>query len=119
MNEKSVCRYICTALLIGLPFAGHAQSSDGESVCEDKGTNGMVSALLCPEGLDHEALAAAGRGICEKRIDCGAWIWTDPKDIPSELPDSHDALGREAVQSALGIWLQGREQLIVLKDPKK
>jgi len=83
-------------------------------VCELKGTNGMVTMLLCPDGLEIEALAEEGRIACDGRKPCGAWIWTDVDAIPEEVPDSHDKLPKESIQQALAIWVNEKENLIAL-----
>lgn len=87
-------------------------------VCEGKGSNGMVSMLLCPEGLDSEALANEGRAICQEREPCGVWVWTDASFVPDEVPDAHDKLPKESVRNALAIWVNEAEQLISLKEAK-
>lgn len=86
-----------------------------EPVCELKGENGMVSMLLCPEGLEAEAYAAEGRIACEGRAPCGAWIWTNAEAIPAEAPDAHDKLPKESVQQAIAIWVNDTAQLMMLQ----
>ena len=88
---------------------------DYTPVCEGKGTNGMVSMLLCPDGLSEDHLANEGRAICAERKPCGAWVWTDAAFVPLEAPDAHDKLPKESVKNALAIWVNESEQLISLK----
>lgn len=83
-------------------------------VCENKGSNGMVTMLLCPEGLESAALADEGRIACEGRMPCGAWMWVDADAIPDEAPESHDKLPKASIQQALAIWVNEAEQLITL-----
>ncbi|WP_135504602.1 hypothetical protein [Roseovarius aestuariivivens] len=87
---------------------------DYAPVCELKGTNGMVTMLLCPEGLQPETLAQEGKAACDGRKPCGAWVWTDASAIPEEAPDAHDKLPKASVQQALAIWMNEAEQLISL-----
>ena len=119
MSGNAFNRFVFAAILAGLSSGASAQATNTADLCETIGSNGMVTALLCPEGLDHETLAAAGRKACADHADCGAWIWTNQADIPTELPDRHDALDAAAVKSALAIWVNGNRQLIVLKDKKE
>ncbi len=106
-------------MLTALASTASAQEATTGILCEDRGTNGMVSALVCPSGLDSEALAKAGRTICDGRIDCGAWIWTDPDKVPTELPNNHEALSGEAIGSAIAIWVEGQQNLILLEKVAK
>lgn len=98
-------------VMTSLPVAAQ---DDYTPVCEGKGSNGMVSMLLCPEGLDDNALANEGRAICQERKPCGAWVWTDAAFIPLEAPDEHNKLPKESVRNALAIWVNEAEQLVSL-----
>lgn len=100
---------------MALPVSAVAQESPA---CTEKGTNGMVTMLLCPEGLDEADLAAEGRAVCGARKPCGAWIWTDAAMIPANAPDSHDKLPKEAVRNAVAIWVNEAEQLISVTQDK-
>lgn len=103
--------------VFGVSVTAIAQE-DYVPVCEGKGSNGMVSMLLCPEGLEADALANEGRAICKERQPCGAWVWTDGSFIPDEVPDAHDKLPKESVRNALAIWVNEAEQLISLTEAK-
>lgn len=104
---------MAVALAAGSALPATAKD-DYVPVCEAKGSNGMVTMLLCPEGLEAEALADEGRIACDGRRPCGAWIWSEAAAIPEEAPDSHDKLPKESVQQALAIWVNEAEQLIAL-----
>ncbi|MGP6087726.1 hypothetical protein [Antarctobacter jejuensis] len=86
-----------------------------EPACELKGENGMVSMLLCPAGLDSAAYADEGRIACEARAPCGAWIWINADAVPEEAPDAHDKLPKESVRQAVAIWINDKQELMVLK----
>jgi hypothetical protein len=88
-------------------------------LCEEKGTNGMVTLLLCPQGMELETMMAEGRAACGDRKPCGAWIWVDPENIPEVAPDSHDKLPKESVQSAVAIWVNEDQRLITLEKLEK
>ena len=85
------------------------------NTCEAKGTNGMVTLVLCPPGLDQEAWKAAGETACGLRKPCGAWIWDEATNVPVFVPDSHDKLPAEAVQSAKAIWINEQQSLMVIE----
>ncbi len=107
------------ALLLALgPGAASAQDTDTPELpagCEMRGTNGMVTAVLCPAGLAGEDWKAAGEAACADRRPCGAWIWDDAAAIPATLPDSHDALPVEAITAAVAIWVAEDQSLITLE----
>ncbi|MFC4671155.1 hypothetical protein ACFO5X_21575 [Seohaeicola nanhaiensis] len=103
-----------------LPVAALAICATGaalaqDSQCEERGTNGMVTLVLCPQGSPVEVFQAAGSAACGERMPCGAWIWTDAADVPETAPDSHDKLTQSQVQSAKAIWINEKKQLIVLE----
>lgn len=83
--------------------------------CENKGSNGMVTLLLCPAGLDHDAWRNAGIQACEGREPCGAWIWEDASLVPGEAPERHDLLTPEQVRAAKAVWINDNGHLMVLE----
>ncbi|MEX0339050.1 MAG: hypothetical protein AB3N11_08435 [Arenibacterium sp.] len=85
-----------------------------DTTCEPKGTNGMVTLVLCPPGLDQEAWKAAGEAACGLRRPCGAWIWDERTNVPVVVPDSHDKLPKEAVRTAKAIWVNEQKSLMVI-----
>lgn len=111
MRKTLLASALCGA---GMAFPALADE-DAAPVCEHKGTNGMVTMLLCPEGLELEKLANEGKAACDGRMPCGAWIWTDASFIPEEAPDAHDKLSQESVQNALAIWVNEDQKIITLE----
>lgn len=102
--------WMCIALIAaGLPAVAQ------DSQCEARGTNGMVTLVLCPPGLDQDAWKTAGTEACGTRMPCGAWIWDDSANVPDAAPDSHDKLSREAVQTAKAIWVNETQSLMVIE----
>lgn len=87
-------------------------------VCEHKGSNGMVTMLLCPEGLETDALISEGQAVCGDRKPCGAWIWENETDIPAEAPDSHDKLTEQQITSSRGVWMHEHNQFIEISEQK-
>ena len=92
---------------------GQDAISDAEA-CKAVGENGMVTLVLCAPGLDQEALRAAGQAVCGARMPCGAWIWDDPKLLPAAAPDRHDDLSPAQIRSAVGVWINERNELILI-----
>ncbi|MEP1200456.1 hypothetical protein [Tateyamaria sp.] len=93
---------------------GAAQDTDAAQ-CVHKGTNEMVTMLLCPEGLDREMLVMEGKLVCGDRKPCGAWIWVREEDLPLEAPDSHDKLTEQQITSSLGVWMNEHDQLVTIQ----
>lgn len=109
-------RVFIGALALSTGIACTATAEDTEAPrCEMKGENGMVTLLLCPEGLKMEELAQEGRLACGDRKPCGAWVWTDAANVPEEAPDSHDKLPPESIKAASAIWVNEDEKLITLE----
>lgn len=104
-----------TLALAALALCGTGAALAQDSQCEDRGTNGMVTLLLCPPEATFEAYQAAGEAACGQRMPCGAWIWTDAAVMPETAPDSHDKLTQSQVQAAKAIWINEKKQLIVLE----
>ena len=106
-------RAILTAFSVSILFTGAASAQD--TACEERGTNGMVTLVLCPQGLDTAAWKDAGVAACGMRKPCGAWIWDDVKNMPALAPDSHDKLSKAQVSSAVAIWVNEKQELITLE----
>lgn len=104
-------RLFSTGVALAL-IAAPAMAQDSQ--CEAKGTNGMVTLVLCPPGLDEEAWKTAGTEACGARMPCGAWIWDDSANVPLIAPDSHDKLSKKAVQTAKAIWVNETQSLMVI-----
>ena len=101
------------ALLCTLP----ASAEDAyRPVCVSKGHNAMVTLVLCPEGLSAADYAMEGKAICQDEKPCGAWFWTDAAVVPAEAPPSHDLLPQASVQAAHAVWMNERDQLVVIEQ---
>ena len=85
-------------------------------VCEHKGSNGMVTMMLCPEGLKLEQLAKEGQMVCGDRKPCGVWIWENEADVPDEAPNSHDKLTEKQITSSRGVWMHEHQQFIEISE---
>lgn len=103
---------IVNAILFACLAQGVSAQNSG---CENKGTNGMVSIVLCPTGLDYDAWKEAGEAACGARQPCGAWIWDNPLEVPASAPARHDELPGASVRTAKAIWVNEKSELLVLK----
>lgn len=109
-------RFCLTSTAIALLAASPLVAQDSQ--CTAKGSNGMVTLVLCPEGLDNAALRDAGIAACEGRKPCGAWIWDDAQAMPRTAPDSHEKLTKAEIGSAIAVWVNDADQLILLSEAK-
>jgi hypothetical protein len=85
--------------------------------CTVRDTTGMITLVICPEGLGMDALRAAGEAACDGRELCLAWIWDDPEVVPDEAPETSEGLGGEALAAARAVWVQYDRQLISMEEP--
>lgn len=115
IDMRRIREIVVLAVLGTAGAAGAALAQEAEPRCEGRGENGMVSLLLCPEGLEAEDYAAEGRIACDGRKPCGAWIWLQAEAVPAEAPDAHDKLPRASVQQAVAIWVNESEKLMMLE----
>lgn len=99
---------LCTAGAMVYAQPGYAAQ------CEHVGTNGMVTMLLCPEGLSIDEMIQEGRTICGDRRPCGAWIWENEADLPAEAPASHDLLTERQVTSSRGVWMHEHDRFFAI-----
>lgn len=107
------------ALAIGFGFFAATASAQDERKCELRGTNEMVTLLLCPAGLSDEALATEGQIACDGRKPCGAWIWVNEADVPEAVPARHDELTAEAIQSSIAVWVNETDNLVTIRRSAK
>lgn len=109
---------VSAALTCAVTAAMAQDEPTGENLCEARDSSAVISVALCPEGLTKEDLSAAGTAICDKRLPCGVWFWTDEANMPSEAPDNHDGLTQEQITSALAVWVAEKNSLISIADLK-
>ncbi len=92
-----------------------AAQETGAGQCEQKAASEVISIVICPEDLSLEQLAGAGKTFCDKRLPCGAWIWSDQASAPEEAPENHDGLTKAQVTSAVGVWVAEQNQFISIE----
>ena len=91
--------------------------ASGPADCTVRDTTGMITLVICPEGLRAADLQLAGQAACDGREPCLAWIWDDPELAPEVAPETSEGLGGEALAAALAVWVQDDRQLISMEQP--
>lgn len=84
--------------------------------CMEKDRSSFVVVLICPAEASGDALAQAGQAACGAQRPCGAWIWSNAKDAPTEAPANHDALTSEQVTSSRGVWVAESGSFITIDE---
>jgi len=114
MNDfRAVALSAVTLLFCASPVL--AQSDDAGKTCEATSSTEFISIALCPEGMTEEELKVAGTEICDNRLPCGVWFWTNPDDMPEEAPENHDGLTQPQVTSALAVWVGEKGMIIKIE----
>ena len=101
------------AAMLGLIWAAPVWAEE-ERRCDVRDASAVISLALCEEGLSEAALSAEGKAICDGRMPCGVWFWTDAADMPATAPANHDGLTQAEVTSSLGVWVGEQEQLVTI-----
>ena len=76
------------ALALAAAPAVAQDAASGPEACTVRDTNGMITLVICPEGLGAADLQVAGQAACEGREPCLAWIWDNPEVAPVTAPAS-------------------------------
>jgi hypothetical protein len=113
-------RYALAGLLLALsaslPAAAQEAAPDPAD-CTVRDSTGMITLVVCPEGLGTADLQIAGEAACDGREPCAAWIWDNPEVVPETAPATSEELGGEALAAALAVWVQDERQLISMEQP--
>lgn len=90
------------------------------AACNTSSRSANLVLLSCPPGTGGEALAQAGRLACNGNdsATCNVWIWTEPAMIPKTAPATDAELPKDSRATAVGVWVNGAQQLLVLKKAK-
>ena len=111
-------RLLLAALLaLGVTPAASQETAPDPAACEVRDTNGMITVVICPPGLNAVGWQAAGRIACADRQPCLAWIWDDPEQAPETAPETSEGLGGAAIVSAVGVWVNDDRQFIAMEQP--
>lgn len=100
-------------------FATAAAAGDAAparaGVCEIVDRSNVVALLACPENLAPQALREAGVAACNMYAKCHAWIWTDRSKIPPKAPAVQTGLPEPVRASAVALWDNGTQSLVLLR----
>ena len=105
------------ALALAAAPAVAQDAASGPEACTVRDTNGMITLVICPEGLGAADLQVAGQAACEGREPCLAWIWDNPEVAPVTAPATSEGLGGEALAAARAVWVHDDRQLISMEQP--
>ncbi|MFT3803242.1 MAG: hypothetical protein QM766_18770 [Burkholderiaceae bacterium] len=91
----------------------------GNSACELVDRNDGVALLVCPHGLDNEALRQAGTAACHSSQQCKAWVWNDRSKVPDKAPVRDADIPESSRRYAAAIWVNESQGLITLRRLSK
>ena len=92
--------------LLFIPFiAAMDAAAETADACNTLDSTKWIRVVLCPPGLELDALQQAGDRACDGQVPCGAWIWDDIANAPERAPENHDGLSKAEVTSAKGVWV--------------
>jgi hypothetical protein len=100
--------------LSGLAIAGPA-GADNETRCSVRHAKGSIRVVICPPGLDQEALRAAGEKACGEARMCNAWIWDDAEKAPKDAPAADADLEPQYVGEAVAVWANDSRSLMLIE----
>lgn len=121
MIHSTIRPGLAAAVLLGMVGAGpvFAETTDEDAAraaeaCTWSHAGGQLAVMLCEPGLEQAVWAAGGRQACTGYALCAAWIYDDPAALPDPVPDSFDGLTQANVTSAVAVWVEEGEYLIVI-----
>ena len=109
---------VVLTLLLAPVLASSVAAQDaqrGKSRCAVKDSSGLLKVVVCPPGLDEEALRVAGEEACGIAVLCDAWIWDDASKAPREAPEGQSELDPKYTQSAVAVWFNDRKGLLMVR----
>ncbi len=108
---------VSTLLLAALLSGGAAAEPQaaGKSQCSVRDSSELLKVVVCPPGLDEEALRIAGEEACGLAVLCNAWIWDDAAKAPTEVPEGQSELDPKNAQSAIAVWFNDRKGLLMVR----
>jgi hypothetical protein len=92
--------------------------SVGSVQCTIRSRSQRLVLLLCPAGLDREALQLAGENACKPRVTCNAWIWDDAARMPAVAPATDAELPKHLTAQAVAVWAQDSKSLVIVRQVK-
>lgn len=106
------------AMLLSGTVAAEPQAA-GKSQCSVRSSSELLKVVVCPPGLDEEALRIAGEEACGLAVLCNAWIWDDPAKAPTKVPEGQSEIDPKDAQNAVAVWFNDRKGLLMVRrDPQ-
>ena len=109
---------VVLALVLAAPLSGAVaaeQKAPEKSQCSVRSSTGLLKVVICPPGLDEEALRVAGQEACGIAVLCNAWIWDDAAKAPSKVPEGQSEIDPKDAQSAVAVWFNDRKGLLMVR----
>lgn len=111
---------IVAAAVLGISITGplsaeeSADAARAAEACTWSHTGGQLAGVLCEPGLEQTVWAAAGGAACAGHQLCAAWVYEDPTALPDPMPDRFEGLTQANVTSAVAVWVEEDDYLIVI-----
>jgi hypothetical protein len=102
--------------------AGSALAESGDQVksqCSVTSAEGSIRVVVCPPGLDQDALHVAGQEACGEELICNAWIWDSAEKAPKNSPRTDSDIAQEYAREAIAIWANDSKALMLVKRLNK
>lgn len=93
--------------------------ADNGTQCSVRHSKGSIRVVICPQGLDQEALRAAGEKACGDVQMCNAWIWDDAEKAPKHAPVADADIGPQYVGEAVAVWANDSRSLMLIEAVSK
>ena len=103
-------------------MAGPALAETGKlqkSQCTVSSAAGSIRVVVCPSGLDQDALHVAGQEACGEELICNAWIWDSAEKAPKNSPRTDSDIAQEYARDAIAIWANDSKALMLVKRLNK
>jgi hypothetical protein len=79
--------------------------------CEFRGRQAGAAVVVCPPGLDDDALRRAGRAACRGERNCTAWFWEDPALAPEAPPTPERPMSEAQADAAVAVYIAELDRL--------
>jgi hypothetical protein len=91
----------------------------GKSQCSVRSAEGSIRVVVCPPGLDMEALHVAGQAACGLTVICNAWIWDNAEKAPKNSPSKDSEIAQKDAGNAIAVWANDKKRLMLIKRVAK
>jgi hypothetical protein len=116
MRESVFPALLGCALAFVLAGSALAESGDqAKSQCSVSSAEGSIRVVVCPPGLDQDALHVAGQQACGEELICNAWIWDSAEKAPKNSPRTDSDIAQDYARNAIAIWANDSKHLMLVK----